>query len=132
MDLAILFRGLILLQIAAFFAQSYSVPVEELSDAETIALFLSADAIEIASLVYLAVWAFSLYLLFHFKPFSRALYVALIAVGIGLSFAAVGAERVETNSIYDIAVWFSGALDGAILTMLYLTAIGDNFSNTKV
>jgi len=127
MSLTVVFRGLILLQVAAFFAQVYALPTEELTEAEAIALLFSAPAIEILGLVYILIWALSLYLIFHFKPLSRALFVFLLPIGALIAFTADESSRLQTTTLYDLTVWLAGLADGAMLAMLFLTDIKTRF-----
>lgn len=118
MELSKLFKGLIILQPLTLVATVIVLPDSAYEGAMGI--------IDIASLIYMAFWLASLVLLFRFKSSGRDLFTILVIIGILLSFAATE-PFVPTGNSYEIFGWFGGALDGAMLAILYLTNIKDRF-----
>jgi len=85
---------------------------------------------DIAALGYLLIWIASLILLFRFKSSGRPLFTILIAVGLVLQLGS-SESSVPSGNLYETFVWFGGALDGAMLAILYLTHIKKRFQKNE-
>ena len=120
LELGKLFRGLIFLQLVTFTVALILVPDDPAAYQEPFGI------VDIASLIYLPLWLTCLVLLFRFRPSGKVLFTVLIFAGLVLSLGAPGAS-VPNGNLLEIVNWFGGALDGAMLAILYLTDLKDRF-----
>ncbi len=119
MELSKLFKGLIILQPLTMVAMVIALPYDPVYEG-------AIGIIDIASLIYMPFWLASLVLLFRFKSSGRDLFTILVIIGTLLALGATESS-VPRGNIYEIYVWFGGALDGSMLAILYLTNIKDRF-----
>ena len=82
-------------------------------------------------IVYLLAWLFSLILLLRFNRLGKPLFTIIIGLGILLMLALPPYSQAPTNA-YQVFNWLAGAVDGALLVMLYLTSVSDQFSRSKL
>ena len=122
MKLSKLFKGLIIFQLVSVVAMAIFAPDDPIYYEEQIGVF------DIASLIYTLLWLASLVLLFRFKSSGRTLFTILVIIGILLTLG-MPEPSVPTENLYEILLWFGGALDGAMLAILYLTSIKEKFQN---
>ena len=92
---------------------------------------LAADVVisssEVAGLIVALVYLVNLYLLFKFKPIGKLLFVPLILITASLSLA-MPIEFFQFSTPFEyLFATLSTMIEGAIITMLYLTAIKDKF-----
>jgi len=120
MELSKLFKGLIVLQLISFVAMLVVVPDDPAYYVEAIGI------LDIATIIYFLLWLVSLVLLFRFKPPGRTMFTILFIVGPFLSLG-MPEPSVPDGYLYETLTWFSGALDGAMLAILYLTNIKERF-----
>ncbi len=124
MELSKLFKGLIIVELVTIVAMVMVFPVDPVYEEISIGLF------DIANLVYSLLFFVSLVLLFRFKSSGRTLFAILVIIGIPLSLG-MPESSVPTGSLYQTLLWFGGALDGAILAILYLTSIKERFQKIE-
>ena len=123
MELSKLFKGLIILQPLTVVAMVIVLPYDPAYEG-------AMGIIDIASLIYMPFWVASLVLLFRFKSSGRTLFAILVIIGIPLSLG-MPESSVPTGTLYEMLVWFGGALDGAMLAILYLTSIKERFQKIQ-
>ena len=119
MELSKLFKGLIIFQLLTVVAMVIVLPDDPVYEE-------AMGVIDIASLIYMLLWLASLVLLFRFKSSGRTLFTILVIIGMLLTLG-ITESSVPTGNLYEMFVWFGGALDGAMLAILYLTNIKDRF-----
>ena len=124
MELSKLFKGLIIVELVTIVAMVMVVPVDPVYEE------ISIGIIDIANLVYSLLFFVSLVLLFRFKSSGRTLFAILVIIGIPLSLG-MPESSVLTGTLYEMLVWFGGALDGAMLAILYLTNIKERFQKIQ-
>ena len=123
MELSKLFKGLIIFQLLSVVASVIVLPDDPVYE-EAIGI------IDIASLIYMLLWLASLVLLFRFKSSGRTLFTILVIIGMLLTLG-MPESSVPTGTLYEMLVWFGGALDGAMLAILYLTNIKERFQKIQ-
>ncbi len=123
MELSKLFKGLIIFQLLSVVASVIVLPDDPVYE-EAIGI------IDIASLIYMLFWLASLVLLFRFKSSGRTLFTILVIIGMLLTLG-MPESSVPTGTLYEMLVWFGGALDGAMLAILYLTNIKERFQKIQ-
>ena len=124
MELSKLFKGLIIVELVTIVAMVLVVPVDPVYEEISIGIF------DIVNLVYSLLFFVSLVLLFRFKSSGRTLFAILVIIGIPLSLG-MPESSVPTGNLYQTLLWFGGALDGAILAILYLTSIKERFQKIE-
>ena len=82
--------------------------------------------IDIAGLVCLLIYLISLSLLFIFHYWGRIVFTVAVVLVVAISFGMTE-STVPAGIVFENLTWFSGVIDGALLTMLYLTAIKERF-----
>ena len=122
MELSKLLRGLIIFQFLSLVAMVIVTPDDPAYDG-------TLDLTLIASLIYFVLWLVSLVLLFIFKPLGRTLFFASMIFGM-LLYLGLPEPSIPTGNLFEILVWFGGALDGAMLAILYLTEIKERFQKS--
>ncbi len=122
MELSKLLRGLIIFQFLSLVAMVIVTPDDPAYDG-------TLDLTLIASLIYFVLWLVSLVLLFIFKPLGRTLFFASVIFGM-LLYLGLPEPSIPTGNLFEILVWFGGALDGAMLAILYLTEIKERFQKS--
>lgn len=122
MELSKLLRGLIIFQFLSLVAMVIVTPDDPAYDG-------TLDLTLIASLIYFVLWLVSLVLLFIFKPLGRTLFFASVIFGM-LLYPGLPEPSIPTGNLFEILVWFGGALDGAMLAILYLTEIKERFQKS--
>ena len=85
---------------------------------------------DMVALIHAILFFVSLVLLFRFKSSGRTLFAILVIIGIPLSLG-MPESSVPTGTLYEMLVWFGGALDGAMLAILYLTSIKERFQKIQ-
>ena len=124
MEVSKLFRGLIVLQFLTIPAFALLSSVDPMYAEAPMTMF---DDI---LLIYFIVYLISLILLFRFKSYGRALYTAAVFIGIPLSLG-LPASSIPIGSAELWLERFAGALDGAMLAMMYLTSLKYRFEKVK-
>jgi len=124
MELSKLFRGLIIVHFVSIVAIVMVVPVDPAYEEIPIGI------IHIASLIYSLLFLVSLVLLFRFKSSGRTLFTILVII-VPLLGLGMPESSVPTGTLYDQLVYFGGALDGAMLAILYLTNIKERFQKIQ-
>ena len=127
MDLEKIFKNLVRAQLLFCFGYFiYGLYAGALNDTS-----LAADVVisssEVAGIIVALVYIVNLYLLFKFKPIGKLLFVPLILIFYSLSLAMpIEFFHLDTpfEHLFDD---LSIMIEGAIITMLYLTAIKDKF-----
>tara|TARA_B100000035_G_C20904504_1_gene511019 strand:+ start:516 stop:884 length:369 start_codon:yes stop_codon:yes gene_type:complete len=122
MELSKLLRGLIIFQVLSIVALVIFTPDDPVYEG-------TPDLIVIASLIYIFILLISLVLLFIFKPLGRTLFFASVIFGM-LLYLGLPEPSIPTGNLFEILVWFGGALDGAMLAILYLTEIKERFQKS--
>ena len=120
-----LFRGLILFSLVNAFAILYFAPIDPVASSEPL------NFLDYLGVVYLLAWLFSLILLLRFNRLGKPLFTIIIGLGILLMLALPPYSQAPTN-VYQVFNWLAGAVDGALLAMLYLTRISDRFVSLKL
>ena len=123
MELSKLFKGLIIFQLLSVVASVIVLPDDPVYE-EAIGI------IDIASLIYMLLWLASLVLLFRFKSSGRTWFTILVIIVMLLTLG-MPESSVPTGTLYEMLVWFGGALDGAMLAILYLTNIKERFQKIQ-
>ena len=126
MELSKLFKGLIIVQLVTMVAM-VMVPVPPIDPAYE---EISIGIFNIVALIHTLLFFVSLVLLFRFKSSGRTLFAILVIIGIPLSLG-MPESSVPTGTLYEMLVWFGGALDGAMLAILYLTNIKERFQKIQ-
>ena len=127
MNLEKIFKNLVRAQLLFCFGYFiYSLYAGALNDTS-----LAADVVisssEVAALIVALVYLVNLYLLFKFKPIGKLLFVPLILISTSLSLA-MHIEFFQFGTSFEyLFSTLSTMIEGAIITMLYLTAIKDKF-----
>lgn len=121
----LVFRGLIIFSLANAVGILYFAPIDPVAASEPF------NFLDYLGIGYLLVWLFSLILLFRFNRLGRPLFTIIIALGILLMLALPPYSQAPSN-VYQVFNWLAGAVDGAILAMLYLTSVSDQFSRLKL
>tara|TARA_B110000008_G_scaffold219367_1_gene219229 strand:+ start:193 stop:573 length:381 start_codon:yes stop_codon:yes gene_type:complete len=124
MELSKLFKGLIILQFVSLVAMVMVVPEDPASYEEALGL------IDFAALIYLLLWLVSLVLLFRFQSSARTLFTIAVIIGFFVSLG-MSEPSVPTTNLVQIFNWIGGALDGAMLAILYLTNIKERFKKME-
>ena len=119
------FRGLIIFSLINAVGILYFAPIDPVAASEPF------NFLDYLGIVYLLVWLLSLILLFRFNKAGRTLFTIVIVLGILLMLALPPYSQAPTNA-YQVFKWLAGAVDGAILVMLYLTSVSDQFSRSKL
>ncbi len=119
------FRGLIIFSLINAVGILYFAPIDPVAASEPL------NFLDYLGIAYLLVWLLSLILLFRFNKAGRTLFAIVIALGILLMLALPPYSQAPTNA-YQVFNWLAGAVDGAILAMLYLTSVSDQFSRSKL
>ena len=88
------------------------------------------NSLDIAAFIWFILVLISWVLLFRFKPLGRPLYTAAVLIGIPVSLA-FPASSIPIGSAELWLEWFAGALDGAMLAMLYLTSLKERFKKEQ-
>ena len=127
MNLEKIFKNLVraeLLYCFGFFIYTlYAGALNDTSLAADVVISSSEVALLIVALVYIV----NLYLLFKFKPIGKLLFVPLILITASLSLA-MPIEFFQFGTSFEyLFSTLSTMIEGAIITMLYLTAIKDKF-----
>ena len=123
MELSKLFKGLIIFQLLSVVAMVIVLPDDPVYE-EAIGIF------DYVFLVYILLWLASLVLLFRFKSSGRTLFTILVIIGIPLTLG-MSESSIPTGNLYEMLLWFGGALDGAMLAILYLTNIKERFQKIQ-
>ena len=127
MNLEKIFKNLVRAQLLFCFGYFiYSLYAGALNDTS-----LAADVVisssEVAGLIVALVYIVNLYLLFKFKPIGKLLFVPLILIIYSLSLA-MPIELFHLGTPFEYLFNnLSIMIEGAIITMLYLTDIKDKF-----
>ena len=127
MNLEKIFKNLVRAQLLFCFGYFiYSLYAGALNDTS-----LAADVVisssEVAFLIVALVYIVNLYLLFKFKPIGKLLFVPLILITASLSLA-LPIEFFHLGTPFEYLFNnLSIMIEGAIITMLYLTDIKDKF-----
>ena len=124
MELSKLFKGLIILQLLSAAAIAVVAPADPVFEE---ALGIGMD---IAVVIFVLLWLASLVLLFRFKSLGRTLFTILVIISPLLSLG-MPESFVSAGTLYDLLVYFGGALDGAMLAILYLTNIKERFQKIQ-
>ena len=124
MELSKLFKGLIILQFVSLVAMVMVVPEDPASYEEALGL------IDFAALIYLLLVLVSLVLLFRFQSSARTLFTIAVIIGFFLPLG-MSEPSVPTTNLAQIFNWIGGALDGAMLAILYLTNIKERFKKME-
>ena len=124
MEMSKLFRGLIVLQVLIIPAFVLIGSVDPMY-AEA-----PMNSLDIAAFIWLILVLISWVLLFRFKPLGRPLYTAAVLIGIPVSLV-FPASSIPIGSAELWLEWFAGALDGAMLAMLYLTSLKERFKKEQ-
>ena len=119
------FRGLIIFSLINAVGILYFAPIDPVAASEPF------NFLDYLGIVYLLVWLLSLILLFRFNRVGRPLFTIIIALGIFLMLALPPYSQAPSNA-YQVFNWLAGAVDGALLVMLYLTSVSDQFSGSKL
>ena len=122
MELSKLFKGLIIVELVTMVAMVMVAPVDP--------AYEEIDIFVIVALIHTLLFLVSLVLLFRFKPLGRTLFAILVIIGIPLSLG-MPEPSVPTGSLLETLTWFGGALDGAMLAILYLTSIKERFQKIE-
>lgn len=123
MELSKLFKGLIIFQILLLVASVIVLPDDPVYE-EAIGI------IDIIGFIYLILWLASLVLLFRFKSSGRTLFTISVIIGMLITLG-MPESTVPTGNLYEVLVWFGGALDGTMLAILYLTNIKERFQKIQ-
>ena len=123
MELSKLFKGLIIFQLVSVVASAIVLPDDPVYE-EAIGIF------DIVALIHAILFFVSLVLLFRFKSSGRTLFTILVIIGMLLTLG-MPESSVPTGTLYEMLVWFGGALDGAMLAILYLTNIKERFQKIQ-
>ena len=115
-----LFRGLIIVSLVNAIGILYLAPIDPTASPEPLTL------LDYLGIAYLLVWLLSLILLFRFNRWGRPLFTIIIGLGILLMLALPPYSQAPTNA-YQVVNWLAGAVDGALIAMLYLTSVRDHF-----
>ena len=115
-----LFRGLIIFSLVNAFGILYLAPIDPTASSEPLTL------LDYLGITYLLVWLLSLLLLFRFNRWGRPLFTIIIGMGILLMLLLPPYSQAPTNA-YQVVNWLAGAVDGALIAMLYLTSVRDHF-----
>ena len=124
MEISKLFKGLVVLQFLALLAFVLIGSVDPIYAEAPI------NSLDIAGFIWLILLLISWVLLFRIKPLGRPLYTAAVLIGIPISLA-LPASSVPIGSAELLSYWFGGALDGAMLAMMYLTSLKERFEKVK-
>ena len=119
------FRGLIIFSLINAVGILYFAPIDPVAASEPF------NFLDYLGIVYLLVWLLSLILLFRFNRVGRPLFTIIIALGIFLMLALPPYSQAPSNA-YQVFNWLAGAVDGALLVMLYLTSVRDQFTRSKL
>ena len=120
MELSKLFKGLIVFQFITVLVIFLVLPDDPILYEEITSI------LTVASIIYLFLWLVCLVLLFRFNPSGRMMFTILLIVGIFLNLSMPDSS-VPNGVLVDTLHWFSGALDGLMLAILYLTDIKERF-----
>ena len=123
MELSKLFKGLIIFQLLLLVASVIVLPDDPVYE-EAIGI------IDIIGFIYLLLWLASLVLLFRFKSSGRTLFTISVIIGMLITLG-MPESYVPTGNLYEVLVWFGGALDGTMLAILYLTNIKERFQKIQ-
>ena len=115
-----LFQGLIIVSLVNAIGILYLAPIDPTASPEPLTL------LDYLGIAYLLVWLLSLILLFRFNRWGRPLFTIIIGLGILLMLALPPYSQAPTNA-YQVVNWLAGAVDGALIAMLYLTSVRDHF-----
>ena len=115
-----LFRGLIIFSLVNAIGILYLAPSDPTASSKSLTL------LDYVGIAYLLVWLLSLILLFRFNRWGRPLFTIIIGLGILLMLALPPYSQAPTNA-YQVVNWLAGAVDGALIAMLYLTSVQDHF-----
>ena len=115
-----LFRGLIIVSLVNAIGILYLAPIDPTASSEPLTL------LDYLGIAYVLVWLLSLILLFRFNRWGRPLFTIIIGLGILLMLALPPYSQAPTNA-YQVVNWLAGAVDGALIAMLYLTSVRDHF-----
>jgi hypothetical protein len=88
----------------------------------TIEIFVSS--------ISLLFFIISLFLLFRFNAWGRILFTANLILSISITFS-IPEHIISTGNFSGLLDWFGGALDGAMLAMMYLTSLKERFEKVK-
>ena len=124
MELSKLFKGLIILQLISTAAMVMVAPDDPAYYEEAIGL------IHLASLIFLLLWLASLILLFRFQSSGRTLFTITVIIGLFLSLG-MPEPSVPFTNLELVLQWSGGAVDGAMLAILYLTNIKERFQKME-
>ena len=127
MNLEKVFKNLIIIQfllaIGALFYGGFLASLDDASLEEDVVFSSVEAAISIVALANIV----NLYLLFKFKPIGKLLFVPLLLIIYSLSLGLpIEDFQIVTHFDFLLDGLFT-MIDGAIITMLYLTAIKDKF-----
>ena len=114
------FKGLIILQIVSFFLTGFLTPDDPIYYEEM------GGILDYLLIIYLLLWFLSLFLLYKFKSLGKKLFTILVVLGFPLTLS-MPEPLLPNGTIVDSMMWFGGALDGAMLVMLYMTSISEKF-----
>ena len=115
-----LFRGLIIFSLVNAMGILYLAPLDPTASSKPLTL------LDYVGIAYLLVWLLSLILLFRFNRWGRPLFTIIIGLGILLMLALPPYSQAPSNA-YQVVNWLAGAVDGALIAMLYLTSVRDHF-----
>ena len=124
MEMSKLFRGLIVLQVLIIPAFVLIGSVDPMYAEAPI------NSLDIAAFIWFILVLISWVLLFRFKPLGRPLYTAAVLIGIPVSLV-FPASSIPIGNAELWLEWFAGALDGAMLAMMYLTSLKERFQKEQ-
>ena len=123
-----IFKNLIraqLLLLICFIYLGFDASLNDTSLAEDVVI----SSLEVAVVIVALVYIINLYLLFKFKPIGKLLFVPLVLISVFLSLALPTEYFQLSSPLEYLLETLTVMIDGAIITMLYLTSIKDNFES---
>ena len=120
MDLTNLFRGLIILQFLCTAALVIVLPGDGIYGDEPFGY------LGLVLLVYWLLFFLSLLLIFMLRPFGKTLFTFVLLMAIPV-WLALPEPVIPKGNLADAVYWLGGVLDGAMLTMLYVTNLKEKF-----
>jgi len=122
MEISKLFRGLIALQVLTAIAMVL-MPVDP--NNETLTTIALIGGI-ITSLFFFV----GLVLLFIFNAWGRPIFTASVLLAIPLTLS-IPEATIPIGNLEALLNWFAGALDGAMLAVMYLTSLKERFQKEQ-
>jgi hypothetical protein len=117
-----LFKGLIILQVLTILVM-VQMPDDPSNESLTSIVLIGGT---ITSLFFFV----GLILLFSFNPWGRGIFTASVFLAIPLTLA-IPQATIPISNLEGLLNWFGGALDGAMLAMMYLTSLKERFQKVK-